>query len=120
MTDLMTVARLEFLCAARLKWIRLLTAAFALLAIAAAYSAAAAAEISGADGFERTTMALIPVALLLVPLAAIVLGVSGQSVDPGSEPFLFGQPVRRVTVLVGRWIGDAAVLAGTIVVGFGI
>ena len=117
---LLTIARLEFVAAARLKWIRLLTAAFALLAAAAAYSAAAATELSGADGFARTTMALVPVVMILVPLAALVLGVSGQAAEPGSEPFLFGQPVSRATVVIGRWMGESVALAGAIVVGLGV
>jgi ABC-type transport system involved in multi-copper enzyme maturation permease subunit len=114
------IAKTEWLAAARLKWIRLLTVAFASLAAAAAYSAGAAGELSGADGFARTTMALVPVVLILVPLAALILGVSGQSVEPGSEPFLFGQPVARATVLVGRWMGESAALGGAIVVGLGL
>ena len=117
---LLTIARLEFVAAARLKWIRLLTAAFALLAAAAAYSAAAATELSGADGFARTTMALVPVVMILVPLSALVLGVSGQAAEPGSEPFLFGQPVSRATVVIGLWMGESVALAGAIVVGLGV
>jgi Cu-processing system permease protein len=106
--------------AARLKWIRLLTAAFALLAAAAAYAAGAANELSGADGFARTTMALVPVVLILVPLSALILGVSGQSAEPGSEPFLFGQPIERATVLIGRWAGECAALSAAILVGLGL
>jgi ABC-type transport system involved in multi-copper enzyme maturation permease subunit len=118
--NLLTIARLEFVSAARLKWVRLLTAAFATLALAAAYSAGAAQEVSGADGFARTTMSLIPVVLLLVPLAALVLGVSGQTVEPGHDAFLFGQPIGRATVLAGRWLGEAAALAGAIGGGLGL
>ena len=120
MTHLLTIAQLELTAAARLKWIRLLGAAFALLSAAAAYSAGAANDVSGAEGFARTTMALVPVVLILVPLSALILGVSGQASEPGSEPFLFGQPVSRATVLVGRWIGEAAALSGAIVAGLGI
>ena len=120
MTHLLTIARLELTAAARLKWIRLLTIAFALLASAAAYSAGAASEMSGADGFARTTMAMVPVVLILVPLAALILGVSGQAAEPGGEPFLFGQPVTRATVLIGRWLGESAALGGALVVGLGI
>jgi len=119
MTNLLTIARLELTAATRLKWIRLLTAAFALLAAAAAYSAGAANEIAGSDGFARTTMALVPVVLILVPLSALILGVSGQASEPGSEPFLYGQPVSRATVLVGRWIGESVALAGALVAGLG-
>ena len=119
MINLLTIAQLELTAATRLKWIRLLTAAFALLAAAAAYSAGAANEMTGAEGFSRTTMALVPVVLILVPLSALILGVSGQSSEPGSEPFLFGQPVSRATVLIGRWIGESVALAGALVAGLG-
>jgi Cu-processing system permease protein len=120
MSDVLIIARLECVTAARLKWVRLLTAAFALLAGAAAWSAGAANELTGADGFARTTMALIPVALVLIPLAAVVLGVSGQSAEQGSEPFLFAQPIGRTAVVLGRWSGEAAALSASIVLGFGI
>jgi Cu-processing system permease protein len=120
MTHLWTIAQLELTAAVRLKWIRLLTVAFALLAAAAAYSAGAANELSGAEGFARTTMALVPVVLILVPLAALILGVSGQASEPGSEPFLFGQPVSRATVLVGRWLGESVALGSSVVTGLGI
>lgn len=119
-SQVLTIAHLELVAAARLKWIRLLTIAFALLASAAAYSAGAASELSGADGFARTTMALVPVVLILVPLAALILGVSGQAAEPGSEPFLFGQPVARASVLIGRWLGESAALGGALIVGLGV
>jgi Cu-processing system permease protein len=119
-TPLATIARLELRAAGRLNWIRLLTAAFALLAAAAAYSAGAADELSGADGFARTTMALVPVVLILVPMAALILGVSGQAGDAGEQPFLFGQPVTRAAVLVGRWLGESAALGGAIAAGLGV
>ena len=120
MTHLWTIAQLELTAAVRLRWIRLLTVAFGLLAAAAAYSAGAANEVSGAEGFARTTMALVPVVLVLVPLAALILGVSGQASEPGSEPFLFGQPVSRATVLVGRWLGESVALSSSIVTGLGL
>ncbi len=120
MTHLLTIAQLELTAAVRLKWIQLLTAAFALLAAAAAYSAGVANEVTGAEGFARTTMALIPVVLILAPLSALILGVSGQASEPGSEPFLFGQPVGRSTVLVGRWLGESVALGASIVTGLGI
>src|SRR5262249_5987773 len=118
--QLMPVARLEWTAAVRLNWMRLLTMAFALLAVAAAYSAGVANELSGADGFARTTMALVPVVLMLAPLAAVILGASGQIAEPGCEPFLFGQPVSRATIVIGRGLGESAALASTIVVGLGL
>jgi Cu-processing system permease protein len=120
MTNLITVARLEFIGVARLKWVQLLATAFAILAAAAAYAAGSASELSGAEGFARTTMTLIPVVLILVPLAAIVLGVSSQTAEAGSEPFLYSQPLGRSTILVARWMGELAALGGAVILGFGI
>jgi len=119
MTALATIARLECVSAARLRWIRLLAAACALIATAAAYSAGAAAELTGADGFARTTMTLVPVAIILVPLAAMILGVSGHTGDGEGEPFLFAQPVHRAIILVGRWAGQVVALSAAVGVGFG-
>jgi Cu-processing system permease protein len=119
MRAILILARLEFVSAARLRWIRWLAAAFGLLSIAGAYAAGAAGELSSPDGFSRTTMALVPVVLVLVPLAALVLGISGQAAEPGTEPYLLAQPVARSTVLIGRWLGEATALAGAIGAGFG-
>jgi Cu-processing system permease protein len=116
--DLLTIARLELQAAARMKWIRLLAIAFALMASAAAYAAGAAGELSGADGFERTTMTLVPIVLIVVPLAALVLGITGQSAESGGEPFLFAQPIDRATVLLGRWLGESAALTAAVAIGF--
>ncbi|MCC7416203.1 MAG: ABC transporter permease subunit [Acidobacteria bacterium] len=119
MRNLIAIARLELRAAARLKWIQVLAAAFALMTAAAAYAAGAATELYGADGFARTTMTLVPVVLVLVPLGAIVLGVSSQAIETGSDPFLFVQPVGRATILFGRWLGELAALGGAIALGFG-
>jgi ABC-type transport system involved in multi-copper enzyme maturation permease subunit len=120
MTHLLTIARVEWIAALRLKWLRTLTAAFALLAAAAACSAGAANDLSGADGFARTAMALVPVVLILVPLASLVLGISGQAAESGGEPFLFSQPIGRATVLVGRWLGECAALVSATAGGLAI
>ncbi len=118
--QLLVIARLEWTAAIRLKWLRLLTASFSLLALAAAYSAGMAGELSGADGFARTSMALVPVTLILVPLAGLILGVTGQAAEAGGEPFLFSQPIARGTVVLARWLGQCAALVGSIVGGLGL
>jgi Cu-processing system permease protein len=114
-----TIARLEFSTATRQRWIRIFAVAFALLSVALAYSVGAAQEAGGPEGFARTTVALVPLVLVLVPLAALLFGVSGHAGEPGSEAFLFTQPVTRSEVLVGRWAGQFAALAVAVTAGFG-
>ncbi len=116
---LATVSRLEFVSVARLRWIRMFAAAFALLVVGAAWSAGTARELGGVDGFARTTVALVPLVLLLVPLVAILLGVSGQTGEPGCDAFLYSQPVSRFEVLLGRWLGQAAALGCALAAGLG-
>jgi ABC-type transport system involved in multi-copper enzyme maturation permease subunit len=110
MNRLFTIARVEFVSVARLRWIRMFALAFALLAVGAAWSAGAARDLGGADGFARTTVTLVPLVLLLVPLVAILLGITGQTTESGSDAFLFAQPVTRFEVLVARWAGQSAAL----------
>lgn len=119
MSAVYAIARLEFSTATRQRWIRIFALAFALLSIAMAYSAGAAQEAGGPEGFARTTVALVPLVLVLVPLAALLLGVSGHAGESGGEAFLFTQPVTRTEVLVGRWAGQFAALAGAVAAGFG-
>jgi Cu-processing system permease protein len=116
---MLTAAKLEFLAASRLRWVRLLAIAFGVLTAASAHAAGAAIELRGADGFARTTLALVPVVLVLVPLSALLLGCVSQSADPDGDQFLFSQPISRLSVVVGRWMGDAAAMASAIGLGLG-
>ena len=116
---LATLAGLEFVSLARTRWIRLFAVAFALLAIAAAQAAGSLEDLGGPEGFARTTVALVPLVLLLVPLAALLMGINGQGDEPGAEAFVFTQPVARWEVLVGRWLGESAALGATVGAGFG-
>lgn len=113
------VSRLEFVTVARLRWIRLFAIAFALLTVAVAWSAGSARELTGTDGFARTTVALIPVVLLLVPLVAILVGIAGQAGESGSDAFLYAQPLTRSEILLGRWLGEGAALSSALIAGFG-
>lgn len=116
---LLVISRLEFVGVARLRWIRIFAVAFALLTFAAAWSAGSARELAGADSFARTTVALMPLVLLLVPLVAILLGVAGQTTEAGSDAFLFSQPVTRFEVVLGRWCGQSAALGCALAAGLG-
>jgi Cu-processing system permease protein len=117
--DLVEVAQLEFAAVTRAWWVRLLGAAFALLSVAAAYSAGALTQLGAPEGFARTTVALVPLALVLVPIAALLVATSGQAADPGGESFLFTQPLHRFEIVLGRWLGQTAALSAAILAGLG-
>ena len=117
-TPLRTIARMEFMATERVWWIRLLTVACALITVAMAYASGVIGETEPAEAFARLTVAVLPLALTVVPLAALLIGVTAAAADDATS-FLLSQPVSRFQHLVGRWIGQAAALALSLVAGFG-
>jgi Cu-processing system permease protein len=115
---LVLLARLELVITVRRRWVRIFAVVFSILSATVAYSTGALDDSGGPDGFARTTVALIPLVLMLVPLAALLMGISGQTDEPGGEAFLFAQPLSRSQILLGRWLGQAAALGGAVWPGF--
>lgn len=117
-TTLRTIARMEFTATERVWWIRLLTAAYALITIAMAYASGVVGETEPDQAFARLTVAVLPLALTLVPLAALLIGVTAAATDDATS-FLLSQPVSRLQHLIGQWLGQAAALSVSLVAGFG-
>jgi Cu-processing system permease protein len=115
---LIIIARTEFSAASRLWWIRLFTVAYALLTMSMAQAATVTGDSAAHETFARLTVALLPLALMLVTLAALLVGVSSISSEQDAGGFLLTQPVSRVEVLVGRWLGQAGALCAALVGGF--
>ena len=117
---LITIARTEFVAASRLRWIRLFTLAYALITVAMAHASSVMADSDGGgEIFARLAVALQPLALTLVPLAALLVGVSSVSSDQEASGFLLTQPVSIWQVVTGRWLGQGAALGAALVAGFG-
>jgi Cu-processing system permease protein len=115
---LTTIARMEFTASGRVWWIRLLTVAYALMTIAMAYASGVIGETERNEGFARLAVAVLPLALTLVPLAALLVAVTGAATDDATG-FLLSQPVSRLQHLAGMWAGQAAALSLSIIGGFG-
>lgn len=92
---------------------------FAVLAGGVALSGLGASGQLLVQGFTRTSVSLLSLALYVLPLLGVVLGASAFATDDGGTELLLAQPVGRGEVLLGRVAGLAAslvVVAGT---GFG-
>jgi Cu-processing system permease protein len=120
MTAIQTIAGTELVSAVRRRWSQLFMTAFALIVLAMAASSGAVHELGVSDGLERTTIAVMPLVLALVPMMALLVGVTGHAGEAGSEAFLFTQPVSRIEVLLGKWAGQLLAVCGTIALGLGI
>ena len=93
---------------------------FALTALAIAAAGLAASGQLVVQGFTRTAVSLLSLALYLLPLVGLVLGAHAFGVEDGGTEMLLAQPVDRGTVLLGRALGLAATLVLVAAIGFGL
>jgi Cu-processing system permease protein len=119
MNAMWTIAGVELVSVARRRWTQLLTVAFTLIVVAMAGSSGALHDLGGSDGLARTSIAVLPLVLALVPMMALLLGVTGHAGEAGSEAFLFTQPVSRLEVLLGKWTGQLLAVWSAIALGLG-
>lgn len=47
---------------------------------------------------------LVQAILYLIPLFALLIGVGSAQADLEERPFLFSQPVARLTIILGKWV----------------
>ncbi|WP_121744154.1 ABC transporter permease [Natronorubrum halophilum] len=123
-----TVAKKDFADAARSRKLMALTAVFALFTFGGAFLASwigdLFAEMEG-EGAETTidlVVALQTPASYLVPIIALILGyaaIAGER-ESGSLKFLLGLPHTRRDVVLGKILGRSAVVAVSILIGFGV
>lgn len=117
--NILILLQKELRDALRNRWLWLF--ALALGALAFALGWLGLAETGGSLGFSRTLAGLINLAQLLVPLLGLTLGA--QSVAGERErrtlPFLLAQPIGRLELLAGKYLGLALALAAALALGFG-
>ncbi len=97
-----------------------LGALFALMALAISLAGLAASGHLVVQGFTRTAVSLLSLALYLLPLVGLVLGAHAFGVEDGGTELLLAQPIGRRTVLLGRAAGLAAALGLVAAIGFGL
>lgn len=117
-----TLAQKELRDAFHNRWFVLYTAAFAGLALAFSYLALAGAGIVGFAGFGRTAASLINLVLLITPLMALTVGaqsLAGEQ-ERGTLAYLLAQPITRLDLFVGKYLGLTLSLLASLTLGFGV
>lgn len=118
-SPLLLVARQELLLAARSRWVQIFAAVFATLSLVVAGSGYVLSGGHGFQDFARTSASLVELVILVVPLAALLMGVLSLAPDRGTAELLFAQPVSRRAVLLGKLLGLLVALSAAEAVGFG-
>ncbi|WP_317205272.1 ABC transporter permease [Janthinobacterium sp.] len=102
-------------------WVLAVALIFALFSLAIAYFGGAQQGAVGFQGIEVTIASLVSLVIYLVPLIAVILGydaVVGEQ-ERGSLELLLSMPITRFEILLGKYLGLAAALAGATAIGFG-
>jgi Cu-processing system permease protein len=92
---------------------------FALLCIGITLAGLGASGQLLVQGFTRTSLSLLTLAVYLLPLLGAVLGASAFGAEDGGTELLLAQPVGRGEALLGRLLGAAAALFIVAAAGFG-
>lgn len=115
------VAARELREALRSRWFVLAAGCFLVLSLGLSLLGLAGAQRSGLAGFDRTTASLLNLALLFVPLMTLSLGglaIAGELEDT-SLGMLLAQPLTRLEVYAGKYLGLLAAVGAAVGAGFG-
>ena len=114
------IARKEIMDNVRNFWIILTTIIFAILTVA--MSAFGAYFSEGWQDLGMTIALMMSIVQLLVPIIALMLGYAAivGEIEKGSMNTLVSLPVKRIEIILGKFLGLGIVLTFSIVVGFGI
>jgi Cu-processing system permease protein len=121
-TNIRTITGKELRDALRNRWFIIFTIAFAGLALALSALIQPGGTQLRMMSYSRTAASLINLVLLFVPLIGLTLGSANLTGDreTGALVYLLAQPVSRVEVLLGKYLGMAGALLATLTLGFGV
>ena len=116
---LSTVARHELRGALRGRMLLGFAALFTLLSLGITLAGLGGSGQVLVQGFARTGVSLLGIAVYLLPLLGLVVGAAAFGSEDGGTELLVAQPVERWEVLLGRVIGLCAALALVAAAGYG-
>lgn len=121
MKQIFTVANKEFHDGLRNRWLVSITLIFALLSIGLTYFGAAASGAVGVTSLSTTIASLASLAVFLIPLIALLLSYDsfvGEQ-ESGTLLLLLTYPLSKSQLLLGKFIGQGAIIALATLLGFG-
>ena len=121
MAILLTIARKEWLDGIRNRWILAIALMLWGLAVGLAYFGGVASGLVGFTSIESTLASLASLAVVILPLIALMLGhdaLIGEA-ERGTLLLLLTYPITPGQLLLGKFIGQALMLAAATALGFG-
>ena len=121
MKAIITVAKKEFRDGLRNRWVLSICIIFAVLAMGLAYFGAAAAGKVGFTSLSSTIVSLASLAVFIIPLIALMIAydsIVGED-ESGTLLLLMTYPLSRWQLLMGKMLGQGAIMAFSTTIGFG-
>jgi Cu-processing system permease protein len=120
--NIFLLTRKEILDARRNRWFILYTIIFAGLSLGLSWIGLSGVGNYGLSGFGRTSASLINLILLIVPMMGLTLGASSLAGERerGTLLYVLAQPVSRLEVLLGKFLGLGLSLLAALIIGFGL
>ena len=121
-TQIFTVAGKEFRDRIRNRWVLAVALVFAVFSLVIAYFGGAQQGAVGFRSIEFIIASLVSLVIYLIPLIALLLGfdaIVGER-ERGSLDLLLSLPITRLELLMGKYLGLAAALTLSTLVGFGL
>jgi Cu-processing system permease protein len=112
----------EILDARRNRWFLLYSIIFAGLSLGLSWIGLSGVGDYGLSGFGRTSASLVNLIMLIVPMMGLTLGASSIAGEreKGTLLYILAQPVSRIEVLLGKFVGLGLSLLAALVIGFGL
>lgn len=120
--QILTVALKELRDRLRNRWVLAVSLVFTVFALVIAYLGGAQQGAVGLRSIEFTITSLVSLVIYLIPLIALLLGfdaIVGER-ERGSLDLLLALPITRLELLLGKYLGLAAALTLSTLVGFGL
>lgn len=106
----------------RNRWFLIYSVAFAVLALAMSWLSLVGIAGTGFAGLGRTAASLVNLVVLIVPLMGLTLGAGAVASERESGSFLYllSQPVGRLEVVLGKFLGLGTAVIAALMLGFGV
>lgn len=122
LAPVLIIARRELRDSIKTRWFILYIAGFTVLTGSLAYLSTTFAGYGGSQGFGRIAAGLVNLVLLVVPLMGLTAGTLAITGDRERRTlgYLLAQPVSRLEVFMGKFLGLTGSLLAGLLVSFGL
>ena len=120
--QILHIAHKELRDRLRNRWVLAVSLVFTVFALVIAYLGGAQQGFVGLRSIEFTITSLVSLVIYLIPLIALLLGfdaIVGER-ERGSLDLLLALPITRLELLLGKYLGLAAALSLSTLLGFGL